>query len=89
MQSFNPNDRSAILAAIHSPDQGTPIARAIKERVRGLMAKFNDEIERVGAIPTTITLPKPETALDAIATDRVKEAIAHETGINMKIRWKH
>jgi hypothetical protein len=88
-QTFDPNDRAAILAALADPDPSNPIARAVAERVEALAGALKDATEKAGGLPRRIEIGKPRTALDEIAVQLFERTLADMPGAPVVVVTDH
>ena len=86
-QCFDPNDRTAIEAALADPDADNPIAMAIAERLKELTGRYWLNAETLGRVPTELLLVKPRTAFEEIVYQLHLQTIADTTGQTVKVVW--
>tara|TARA_B100000965_G_scaffold215949_2_gene180608 strand:+ start:13700 stop:14194 length:495 start_codon:yes stop_codon:yes gene_type:complete len=84
---FDPNDRTAIEAALADPDADNPIAMAIAERLKELTGRYWLNAETLGRVPTELLLVKPRTAFEEIVYQLHLQTIADTTGQTVKVVW--
>lgn len=84
---FDPDDRTAIEAALADPDPDNPIAKAVAERLKDLTGRYWLHAEKLGRVPTELLLVKPRTAIDEIVYRLHLQAIADTTGQTVTVVW--
>ncbi len=66
---------SEVMAALHDPDPGNPIAGELARLIAGYTDNFRAHVERLGRVPADILHVKPGSAIEAVAMRLTTEAI--------------
>ena len=63
------------MAALNDPNPGNPIAVEVARLIEGYTENFRAHVERLGPIPASVLIAKPQTAIEAVAMRLTTEAI--------------
>lgn len=80
-------DRAAVEAALADPDPRNPVAVEVARLVGVYTDNFTRHCQRLGRVPTTLTVRRPDTAIEEVAMRLASQTIADALGVPLRIAW--